>query len=238
MISIMKPKTLAGKSLATTTVHGLRAFLRGESLLCNFFSHNITSCSMTKRTSSNEFRTVSIEFWLLRYFSNKRDIIFSTSLSKRIKLSTRLRRGCRVLVAEMISAILDQGCIPLAEITVGAKLHFWAACGPSVDTYHSLIINHHPGSDVTFESFCWIRQVYWNSHSTSDLLALVKPLQWLSLQLKHLFPPILQLYNNSLLFPVDISIWQVFRQVRWGPLSTFVLPVWAQYGPECTEKSP
>ena len=226
----MKPKALAGKSLATTTVHGLRAFLRGESLLCNFFSHNITSCSMTKPTSSNEFRTVSIEFWLLQYFSNKRDIIFSTSLSKRIKLSTWLGRGHRALVAEMISAlaaILDQGCIPLAEleITVGAKLHFWAACGPSVDSYHSLIIHYHPGNDVTFESFCWIRQVYWNSHSTSDLLALVKPLQQLSLQLKHLFPPILQLYNNSLLFPVDISIWQVFRQVRWGPLSTFVLPV-------------
>ena len=226
----MKPKMLAGKSLATTTVHGLRAFLRGESLLCNFFSHNVTSCSMTKPTSSSEFRTVSIEFWLLWYFSNKRDIIFSTSLSKRIKLSAWLRRGLRALVAEMISAlaaILHQGCILLAEleITVGAKLHFWAACGPSVDSYHSLTIHHHPGNDVTFESFCWIRQVYWNSHSTSDLLALVKPLQRLSLQLKHLFPPFLQLYNNSLLFPVDISIWQVFRQVRWGPLSTFVLPV-------------
>ena len=133
----MKPKTLAGKSLVTTTIHGLGAFLQGESLLCNFFSHNITSCSMTKPTSSNEFRTLSIEFWLLRYFSNKRDIIFSTSLSKRIKLSTRLRRGRRALVAEMISAlaaILDQRCIPLAEleITAGAKLHFWAACGPSV----------------------------------------------------------------------------------------------------------
>ena len=128
---------LAGKSLATTTVHGLRAFLRGESLLCNFFSHNITSCSMTKPTSSNEFRTLSIEFWSLRYLSNKRDIIFSTSLSKRKKFSTRLRRGRRALVAEMTSAlaaILDQRCLPLAEfeITAGAKLHFWAARGPSV----------------------------------------------------------------------------------------------------------
>ena len=54
-----------------------------------------------------------------------------------------------------------------------------------------------------------------HSRSTSDLPALVKPLQRLSLQFKHLFPPFQLLYNNSLLFPVDISIWQVFRQVRW-----------------------
>ena len=56
-------------------------------------------------------------------------ILFTFLLVVRIKLSTQLRRGRRALMAEIISAlaaILDQGCIPLAEleITAGAKLHF------------------------------------------------------------------------------------------------------------------
>ena len=59
--------------------------------------------------------------------------------------------------------------------------------------------------------FSW--KLLWNqacvlkhSCSTNDQLALLKPLQGWSLLLKPLFPPFLQSFNNSLLFPVYISI--------------------------------